>query len=237
MDCDPDVDTTPSHGSDSETTPTTSATLRATKSGAKATRFPFTKEQQAYLQRYIPEFEEKVLTVDPKFQGRNPAITAWKDERAKAALNHEDFAVFPNSEKRSRWREVSTLSVTLTAGSSHRVLLQAIVRFYSNHLNNKMKKGRTATATSSLTSTAATAKDDLSKLIRSRILLTGESSPQQVFADEMDDQITSRYQELARAEGIPGGGAKARVIKEMWEKENHQPWIEKAAALKNDIEA
>ncbi|KAF8074508.1 hypothetical protein FPV67DRAFT_1445570 [Lyophyllum atratum] len=198
---------------DSETPPSASS---AAKPGAKAIRFPFTAAQEAHIDGFIPDFEQQVRTHDPGFKGHNKDVTAWKTTTAQAILNHNLFKDLPDKESRKDWRA-------------------AIVRRFGNHFGNKMKKHKSTSSTPIATPSRA---DGISKLIRSQILLTGEYPAQQYFVLENEAEITRRYQDLAREENIPGGGARNRVIKEMWEEEvDQEVWTKMAETAKKDIES
>ncbi|KAF8058565.1 hypothetical protein FPV67DRAFT_1455113 [Lyophyllum atratum] len=192
---------------------TPSSSAPATKPGAKPSRFPFTIEQEAYMDSFIPEFEQQVRTHDPKFDGRRKAVADSKTNTADTILHNKLFEDLPGSEERSEWRK-------------------AILRRFTNHFVNKMKRNHV-----SATAPTATPRkgDEINKLIDTHVLLSAEFFALNYFALEIDDEIIRCYRELSRQENIPGGGARARVTKQMWEEADKEVWIQKAEAAKKDI--
>ncbi|KAG5650646.1 hypothetical protein H0H81_011513 [Sphagnurus paluster] len=96
----------------------------------------------------------------------------------------------------------------------------------------KMKKRQAPIAVAAEPS----AKGDMQNLICSKLLFTADFMAYDLFIDANEVEITHCYQELARKENIPGGGARAKVIKEMWENADHEEWQGKVEEARKDIE-
>lgn len=72
----------------------------------KAVRFKFTDDQLKRIQSYFPDFAAKVEADDPRYEGRNAKITAWKQEKATALLDEPLFANLDAAISPGEWHTV-----------------------------------------------------------------------------------------------------------------------------------
>lgn len=54
---------------------------------------------------------------------------------------------------------------------------------------------------------------------------------------ERHEEITTLYKTICQEKRIPGGPAKSEATTQLWEREDHAFWEEKARDLANDIDA
>lgn len=72
----------------------------------KASRFIFTDAQLKQIHSFFPEFAVQVEEHDPKYAGRNPKVTAWKQQKAAVLIDEPLFVDLDPAETQQKWQEV-----------------------------------------------------------------------------------------------------------------------------------
>ena len=106
--------------------------------------------------------------------------------------------------------------------------IQAIMRRFTNHANNKMKpKDLKAMSLAPVT----TSSEGRSVPSFFNFDISGKS----LFILENEVEIATLYKKISEQDGIPAGGARNKAIKKLWHKANQEEWESKAAAVANDV--
>ncbi|KAF8873366.1 hypothetical protein CPB84DRAFT_1753290 [Gymnopilus junonius] len=87
-------------------TPSSSDGPRLETRGLKATKWPFTKEQEEHLQSLYPEFENLVLRMNPEFKSHCKEVANWKKAKSIEIMKMPLFSpLIANGMNRKEWEK------------------------------------------------------------------------------------------------------------------------------------
>lgn len=67
-------------------------------------------------------------------------------------------------------------------------------------------------------------------------IFTGTLSPRQLFISQKSEEINALYKQISKEGNIPGGGARQKAIKRLWDEADHTEWEQRAASVIADVD-
>lgn len=80
--------------------------------GAKATKFPFSVEQEKYIKSFYPAWEAEILRVNPKLEGHNAEIQKWNMNKSVEFMTLDLFKPLITLEQPCKvWEQVCLTTI------------------------------------------------------------------------------------------------------------------------------
>ncbi|PPR05478.1 hypothetical protein CVT26_009069 [Gymnopilus dilepis] len=198
--------------------------------GVKASKWPFTEEQERYLRSLYPQFEAVVREVNPELHRYNEGVRAWNHKTSEEIMNLELFKPLISTEKPLKSWE------------------KAVRAKFTGYLNNTLKprlvsNTRTTTkrndSSTGINIGSASISDNRVKnvLARAMGIFTSEVPCRELFASENEDALKAKMEELASAQPeLVGGALRNRALKELFDQADKVFWENRAIDMLSDID-
>ncbi|KAF9555030.1 hypothetical protein CPC08DRAFT_766264 [Agrocybe pediades] len=189
----------------------------------------FEGEARLRLQSLISEFDAYIAKENPDHQSYHKGTRDWKKKKAKALMTEKVFKKLLDEGKKK--------------SIEYKDWEQAIIRFFTNHYNNRYLPKTDKDRLSKSPETAVIAEyqpanDQLTSILQSALCFFGDLPARALFIEDTGTQseIREKMNELKIVyPGLNNGALRNKAVKALWDAADQEYWKERVQDVKGDL--